>query len=75
MSITRKALSRRMAEHGPAGVLLVRKTADGAVIPPGSMTYPPCHCPRCRVKPVGEPALRVNASRQTSSTHEKRVRK
>lgn len=61
-SSARKALTRLMSARAVGGVLLVPKDsgADGADLPPGSMAYPPCQCPRHRDKPTVDPMLSAN---------------
>ncbi len=60
-----EALSRLMAVRGTNDLPRASTpkpgtaTADGADLPPGSMAYPPCRCPRCREAPLKEPTLRA----------------
>ncbi|MEV0438019.1 hypothetical protein AB0I84_32920 [Streptomyces spectabilis] len=62
-------------------MLLIQKSgaptaADRTPIPPGSMAYPPCSCPRCRVKPLDEPALATRTNQQNSMDQQaEKVRK
>ncbi|MGW7417807.1 hypothetical protein [Streptomyces sp. NPDC054863] len=58
-SDARKQLARMIKDFGIDGALVISRTAgDGSVppwesdslpdLPPGSMAYPPCRCPRHR---------------------------
>ncbi|GAA2947160.1 hypothetical protein [Streptomyces enissocaesilis] len=50
-SEARAQLAELMSDYGTDGVLRLDaagEPAEGAELPPGSMEYPPCRCPRCR---------------------------